>query len=298
VFDNEKGKGAVAMAGGYIKVFRSILDTPAYQDDRLARLWFHCLLRANFRDRHVPLDGVLQPVLIRRGQFLTSRRTLHAELYKKKRKHDPSTVSVWKRLQILRDLSYIDLETCRHYTIVTVCNYETYQAEPSNSEPPNLPQACHGLATGLPQACHGLAREKKDKKEEKVKKEEKKTAEKRRSFSKEDLATADWIFKKILEFSPSHRPPDLHAWASTIRLMRERDNRTDAEVRDLFQWANEDGFWRATILSPAKLRAKWDTLVAQQIRGQTHGRKATQGGRIHRTDWSKIPVRRSGDSGP
>jgi hypothetical protein len=42
--------------------------------------------------------------------------------------------------------------------------------------------------------------------------------------------------------------------------MRERDNRTHREMCELFQWAMNDSFWRSNILSPAKLRAKWDQL--------------------------------------
>lgn len=42
--------------------------------------------------------------------------------------------------------------------------------------------------------------------------------------------------------------------------MRERDKRTRREIAALFAWANADGFWQSNILSPGKLREKWDQL--------------------------------------
>lgn len=56
--------------------------------------------------------------------------------------------------------------------------------------------------------------------------------------------------------------------------MRERDGRTRREIADLFAWANADGFWQANILSPGKLREKWDQLVIR--RGAAGGGSAQQ----------------------
>lgn len=56
------------------------------------------------------------------------------------------------------------------------------------------------------------------------------------------------------------------SWPDDIRLMRERDGRSLAEILDLFLWAHGDDFWRANILSPGKLRAKWAVLEAQRKR--------------------------------
>ena len=79
-------------------------------------------------------------------------------------------------------------------------------------------------------------------------------------FADSDLQTAEFILKLILEMQPRRKKPDLRKWADTIRLMRERDKRTDSEIRDLFTWCNQDPFWRTNIVSPDKLRLKWDDL--------------------------------------
>lgn len=57
---------------------------------------------------------------------------------------------------------------------------------------------------------------------------------------------------------------NLPDWANTIRLMREQDNRDPREIRDVFVWANRDSFWSSNILSPGKLREKWDVLYLKR----------------------------------
>lgn len=91
-----------------------------------------------------------------------------------------------------------------------------------------------------------------------------------------DLQLAHWLFGLIRAMHPGHRPPRFGVWARDIRLMRERDGRTRREIAGLFRWANADPFWRANILSPAKLRAQWDTLAIR--RQQARAAQAGQGG--------------------
>lgn len=64
----------------------------------------------------------------------------------------------------------------------------------------------------------------------------------------------------MLALYPNHRPPKLETWARHIRLMRDQDGRTYAQIGELFDWANKDTFWQQNIRSPEKLRAKWDDL--------------------------------------
>lgn len=70
----------------------------------------------------------------------------------------------------------------------------------------------------------------------------------------------------VLDVQPGRKAPDLTKWANTIRLMREQDARTHADIRDLFAVAQRDTFWRVNILCPDKLRAKWDD-VDLRLRG-------------------------------
>ncbi|AOM42783.1 replication protein [Xenorhabdus hominickii] len=81
----------------------------------------------------------------------------------------------------------------------------------------------------------------------------------------DDLKAAEWIFQKVQIAKPNAKQPNWASWANDIRLMRQSDNRTHADICRLFKWANQDVFWYCNILSPAKLREKWDTLESQSM---------------------------------
>ncbi len=99
-----------------------------------------------------------------------------------------------------------------------------------------------------------------------------KTKKSQRKFSDDDLATAQWIFEAILRLNPKHRKPNFDCWANHVRLMRERDNRTDDEIRSVFAWANSDPFWHKNILGPDKLRKQFDKLTIQ-MKGNRNGQQ-------------------------
>lgn len=61
--------------------------------------------------------------------------------------------------------------------------------------------------------------------------------------------------------SPVKHSPD--AWANEFRLMRERDGRTVEQIRYLITWSAKHEFWSGVVLSPKKLRDKWDQLAKQ-----------------------------------
>lgn len=81
-----------------------------------------------------------------------------------------------------------------------------------------------------------------------------------------DLELARWMFDLVLALHPKHKPPNWRRWCREIRLMRQRDARTPEQIAVLFRWANGHAFWSANILSPGKLREKWDKLVIQRKR--------------------------------
>ena len=79
-------------------------------------------------------------------------------------------------------------------------------------------------------------------------------------FSAVDKSFAEHMVKKIKELNPGSKDPNINSWANEIRLMRERDDRDIQEIERIFNWANNDSFWRTNILSPAKLRKQFDQL--------------------------------------
>ncbi|MEY4476244.1 MAG: hypothetical protein RL248_2011 [Pseudomonadota bacterium] len=79
-----------------------------------------------------------------------------------------------------------------------------------------------------------------------------------------DLDAAKWIFAKIRVMNAAAKEPNWVEWSNDIRLMHQQDGRSHREICMLFNWVNADAFWAANILSPRKLRAKWDELIIRR----------------------------------
>lgn len=80
-------------------------------------------------------------------------------------------------------------------------------------------------------------------------------------FSISDMENAKYLFGLMQQNNPGAKQPDFDKWADTFRLMRERDERTDEQIKYLISWSQQDEFWHTNILSPATLRKQWDKLV-------------------------------------
>lgn len=91
------------------------------------------------------------------------------------------------------------------------------------------------------------------------------------SDSSDDRKAGQWMLKRLRECNPAHREPNWRRWDREFRLLRERDKRTLREACELFAWANADSFWRPNILSPGKLRDKWDQLTLARQREAGRG---------------------------
>lgn len=96
------------------------------------------------------------------------------------------------------------------------------------------------------------------------------SAAKRQWGTQEDLTCAEWIWGKIIRLYEQAaesdgelvRPkePNWVSWANEVRLMCTQDNRKHRQICELYGRVNRDPFWCKNILSPSKLREKWDEL--------------------------------------
>lgn len=109
------------MNEGWIALHRKALDSPVYSDERAWRLFTTCLLKANWS------TGFFQREEIRRGQFATSVRSLASLL-------GWSPATVHRTLDKLIELECIEVEVKHRFSVVTICNYETYQEQDQEHE--------------------------------------------------------------------------------------------------------------------------------------------------------------------
>jgi len=116
------------MHRGYIKLFRKVEDSAVWLDEGLLKVWVWCLLRANWKERMVPIKvgkKVFQ-VPVQPGQFVYGRQAASLEL------NMPQS-TVRNRMTRLAVLGNVDIKSDSNYSVVTICNWKTY-AECENAE--------------------------------------------------------------------------------------------------------------------------------------------------------------------
>lgn len=124
------------MASGYVKMHRELMEHWVFDDDAVFYLWTNLLMRANWKDGKFWPGGDSSPLIVKRGQLVTGRTSLHALLYPTrnsqgqviKREHNPPHPStIWRWIKAMEKDGMIALDVRSKYTIITLCNYETYQ---------------------------------------------------------------------------------------------------------------------------------------------------------------------------
>lgn len=76
----------------------------------------------------------------------------------------------------------------------------------------------------------------------------------------DEIRLGEFFVKEIQANNPNFKQPNLQVWAKDFDLMIRRDNRTPKQIAELIRWCQKDPFQMAVVLSPKKLRARFDEL--------------------------------------
>lgn len=94
---------------------------------------------------------------------------------------------------------------------------------------------------------------------------------KQREQQRPDVEAVCTHLADVLEATGSKRPTITAKWRDATRLLLDRDGITPEQAKTAIDWAHEDDFWQAHILTPMKLREKYDTLRRQATAKQRRG---------------------------
>lgn len=83
-----------------------------------------------------------------------------------------------------------------------------------------------------------------------------------------EFELADYLFQAIKGNNPEAKQPNMQTWSNDVRLMIERDKRTPTQIRNMIDWCQSDSFWMTNILSPKKLREKYDQMKVKALKQQ------------------------------
>lgn len=104
----------------YIKLFRKLLNSPIFENEKALKIWIWCLLKATHKERLLLVGQ--QEVNLEKGQFVFGRKKASEEL-----KMSESTI--YKYIKLLEKLQIISINSNNKFSIVTVEKWEEYQNE-------------------------------------------------------------------------------------------------------------------------------------------------------------------------
>lgn len=236
------------MNRGYIKIWRKLDESGLIQMPNTLALLMHILLSAAHKDKKLGTPSGV--ITVKRGQYVSGRKRL-AEIL------EQSEQEIRTSIIRLVDLEIINHQPTSRYSVYTIVNYDKYQSDEiqststvTNSQPAQQPAINQQSTTKQALQEKNLNPSRPE--------------NRKPVFETDDLRFAEFFFAELLKINPSHKKPNLEAWAKDARLMRERDSRTLREAAELVRWCATDPFWKTNILSVAKLREKWDALTMKK----------------------------------
>jgi len=117
---------------GYVKIFRRVMDSRVWSNEKTFKIFIWCILRANFKDNFVSIKtgrGSTE-VEVKRGQFIYGRFSAEEETGINGRTVD-------RHLEKLEKWDKVSKQSKSHYSIITVVDYDSYQA-PEDDRPTNV----------------------------------------------------------------------------------------------------------------------------------------------------------------
>lgn len=233
--------------GGWIKLYRCIQDNPFWRDEPFTRgqAWIDLLLIANHQDGIIRRRGI--KVFVKRGEVAWSYRALA----------DRWRWSIGKVQRFVNELKgdeqihfRTDTEKVSVTTLIVITNFEKYQSCDTETD----------TETGTEQEVKEVKKESKPSSCPKPKS----------PVSPDALRLSEMLAGMILKNNPRHtklsngsRVKTVVSWAKDIDKLLHIDKQTPEAVESIISQCQRDEFWRANILSGAKLREKWDTLVVK-----------------------------------
>jgi len=106
---------------GWVCLHRKLLDSQIFANEKALKIWIWLLLKARHENGFVNIQiGKGNSILeLKRGQLLFGRFTAEDSLC-----IDGSTIYRW--IQKFKDWEMILIESNSHSTIITICNYDSY----------------------------------------------------------------------------------------------------------------------------------------------------------------------------
>ena len=203
---------------GWIKLHRKFSEWEWYHKSEMVHLFIHLLLNANHDDKK------WKGLTVKRGQIITGFHSLSDAT-------GLSIQTIRTCFDRLTKTGEINKQSNKQFTVVTICNYETYQIKEENTNKQN-----NNRTTNNQQTTNNKQELKNNKNEKNINK-----------------------YKPILDkIAPFFDLSDISekSWIEVIRMLIENDKYSEQDIFNVVKWARNDNFWRSNFQSILKLRRK------------------------------------------
>ncbi|MEN2765654.1 hypothetical protein [Ornithinibacillus xuwenensis] len=239
----------------WFKVYRKVFESDLWHDVSTFRLFLFLVGQASHKDG-IKVAGIE----LNKGQFLRSYRKLAEDLsYKEGRgTKQYSTKTIKKSVDKLVSDGMVSIVETKQGTLFTVLNYSKYQDLKDIEIETVNGSVNEGETNGKRRGNNN-----KNYRIKELKNKDKKNNSRKQVYDTNSIyyQLAIFFFEQIKINNPNHKEPNFQTWSDEIRKMIELDNRTEEQVRYLMKWVQQDEFEMANVLSPAKLRKRFDSLV-------------------------------------
>ncbi len=263
------------MQKGFIKKWRKTFDSDIHQMPPLyERLFDYLCLTANWEPRLMPTDKIPKMGLwVSAGMLVTSLDAIAQGIsYLENRvRRTPHRETVQRILKWLEAHDMIDRTSDSQGTITFIKNWHIYQDNESADCDSTRDSTCDTVVTRPRQRSGSGADTTKEFKEVKKKFKEGKP---KNTFSSDshEIRLSELLLRLILCRKPDLKRPDLQSWAQDFDQVLRLDKRPVENVERLIRWVQADSFEQNNVLSPGKLRKRYDQLELKMQAANARGR--------------------------
>lgn len=226
------------MAEGWVKLHRSMLDSPIFSNAELLRLWAYLLMHAAYTEVDVMVGN--QMIHLKPGQLVTGRKKISRDL-------GPDESKIRRLINKLELAGNVTITPTNKFTLVTIENWDFFQGGEG--------KAASKIADNRPTDDQQMTTKKK---EENYKK----------SFSPDGEAyrCALFLAKNIHQRLPKSKPTTeatLQKWADQMDKLHRLDGYSWETIAEVLDFSQRDEFWGTVILSAGKFRKQFTQLMAR-----------------------------------
>jgi len=236
---------------GWIKLHRELMEKAIWLESTPEQktILITILAMANHKEKEWEWKG--ERFKAEPGQFVTSLENITRKCGK-----GVSIQNVRTALGRFKKYEFLTDESTNRNRLITVVNWGVYQQENDDTNKQTNKQ----LTSNQQATNKQLTTNKNDKN---VKNDNNIKDSRKQVYDETSLyyKMTDYFYKLILKNNPQHKKPNYQRWSDDFRKIVELDKRDKDQVRKVMEFVQADDFEFKNVLSPSKLRKRYDQLL-------------------------------------